>query len=245
MLEYDIVQSDDTGIQVLEEPGRAASTRSALWIRRGGPPGRAAVLVDYRETKSAAVGATLLEGVRARTYLVVDAAQSFEAIARIHDLVPVLCNDHARRKFVEAARGGVPGSIAGKAIAFYKKLYRIELAFREMKSHYRLEQMPSRKPAVVEALVLTSLITMMVSKQLLEAVRQRLQEKAGRLREERWAALLASVAADVLDVVLLPARAAGVLARRLEPMLLHEAIDPNAKRKSLLQRVDQETVWSR
>ena len=139
-----------------------------------------------------------------------------------------------------------PETLDAHAIAqVYAARWQVELAFREMKSHYRLEQMPSRKPAVVEALVLTSLITMMVSKQLLEAVRQRLQEKAGRLREERWAALLASVAADVLDVVLLPARAAGVLARRLEPMLLHEAIDPNAKRKSLLQRVDQETVWSR
>ena len=134
LFEYDIVQSDDTGIQVLKEPGRAPSTRSALWIRRGGPPERPVVLVDYRETKSAAAGATLLEGVRAKTYLVVDAAQSFEAIARIHDLVPVLCNDHARRKFVEADRGakaaarggGVPGSIAAKAIGFYKKLYRLE-----------------------------------------------------------------------------------------------------------------------
>jgi len=128
-----------------------------------------------------------------------------------------------------------PETLDAHAIAqVYAARWQVELAFREMKSHYRLEQM-----------VLTSLITMMVSKQLLEAVRQRLQEKAGRLREERRAALLASVAADVLDVVLLPARAAGVLARRLEPMLLHEAIDPNAKRKSLLQRVDQETVWSR
>ena len=134
LFEYDIVQSDDTGIQVLKEPGRAPSTRSALWIRRGGPPERPVVLVDYRETKSAAAGATLLDGVRAKTYLVVDAAQSFEAIARIHDLVPVLCNDHARRKFVEAARGaraaarggGVPGSIAAKAVGFYKKLYRLE-----------------------------------------------------------------------------------------------------------------------
>ena len=102
LLEYDIVQSDDTGIQVLKEPGRAASTRSALWIRRGGPPGRTAVLVDYRETKSAAAGASLLEGVRARTYLVVDAAQSFEAIARIHDLVPVLVQ---RSRAQEVRRG--------------------------------------------------------------------------------------------------------------------------------------------
>jgi len=135
LFEYDIVQSDDTGIQVLKEPGRAPSTRSALWIRRSGPPERPVVLVDYQETKSAAAGATLLDGVRAKTYLVVDAAQSFEAIARIHDLVPVPCNDHARRKFVEADRGakavargggGVPGSIAAKAVGFYKKLYRLE-----------------------------------------------------------------------------------------------------------------------
>ena len=130
-------------------------------------------------------------------------------------------------------------------VRWYSKRWNIELAFREMKSHYRLEQIPSRKAAAVEALVLASLITMMVSKQLLEAVHRRLRENASRLREERWASLLSSVAADVLDVVLLPARAAGVLARRLEPMLLYEAVDPNAKRMSLLQRVDREAMWSR
>lgn len=30
---YDIAMSDDTGIQVLKEDGRSASSRSALWIR--------------------------------------------------------------------------------------------------------------------------------------------------------------------------------------------------------------------
>ena len=108
-----------------------------------------------------------------------------------------------------------PETLDAHAIAqVYAARWQVELAFREMKSHYRLEQMPTRKPAAVEALVLTSLITMMISKQLLEAVRQRLRDKGERLREERWASRLASVAADVLDVVLLPARAAGVLARR-------------------------------
>jgi len=33
---YDIVATDDTGIQVLKEDGRAPGTKSALWIRRGG-----------------------------------------------------------------------------------------------------------------------------------------------------------------------------------------------------------------
>lgn len=139
-----------------------------------------------------------------------------------------------------------PDTLDAHAIAqVYSVRWQVELAFREMKSHYRLDQLPSRKAAAVEALVLTSLITMMVSRELLEAVRRRVGEQARRLREERWAALLSSVAADILDVVLLPARTAGVLARRLEPMLLHEAIDPNARRMSLPERVDQEAMWSR
>lgn len=44
---YDVAHSDDTGIQVLKEDGRSAANQSALWIRRGGPPGQPVVLVDY------------------------------------------------------------------------------------------------------------------------------------------------------------------------------------------------------
>ena len=93
--------------------------------------------------------------------------------------------------------------------------------------------------------MLASVITWLVSGQLLEALRKRDAQNARRLRAERWAALFASVAASVLDVMTLPASAAGAIARRLEPMLLYEAIDPNAKRSSLLEKVDMEAVWSR
>ena len=114
-----------------------------------------------------------------------------------------------------------------------------------MKGHYRLDQIPSRKPAAVEALILTSVMTWLVSGHLLEALRRQLGEKSRRLREDRWAALFASAATSVLDVLTLPSRAAGAIARRLESMLLHEAIDPNVKRMSLIERVDMESVWSR
>lgn len=68
-----------------------------------------------------------------------------------------------------------------------------------------------------------------------------------RRREERRAPLLSSVAADVLDVVPLPARTgtAAALVRRLEPVRLHGPVDPNAKRTSPLQRVETGTVRSR
>ena len=49
---YDIAQSDDTGIQVLKEQDRTPHSQSALWIRRGGPPDKPVVLVDYAASKS-------------------------------------------------------------------------------------------------------------------------------------------------------------------------------------------------
>jgi len=126
---YDIVATDDTGIQVLKEDGRAPSTMSALWIRRGGAPQTPVVLMDYRRGKGEAEVKPLLD--RCEGYLVSDAAPTFENVCVAHALIAVLCNDHARRKFVEAARkpkgkGAPKGWIATKAIGFYKRLYRIE-----------------------------------------------------------------------------------------------------------------------
>jgi len=99
---YDIAMSDDTGIQVLKEDGRSPSSRSALWIRRGGAPETPVVLLDYNVSKGSAVASSLLEHFKG--YLVVDAAPSFNAIVARNELKTVLCNDHSRRKFVEAGR---------------------------------------------------------------------------------------------------------------------------------------------
>ena len=131
---YDIVASDDTGIQVLKEDGRDPSSKSALWIRRGGPPDKPVVLVDYRRSKGLAEARSLLD--HCQGYLVCDAAPTFERAAEIHGLTLVLCNDHARRKFVEAARTGKKspapkGWIATKAIGFYKTLYAVEREARQ------------------------------------------------------------------------------------------------------------------
>jgi len=47
----------------------------------------------------------------------------------------------------------------------------------------------------------------------------------------------------VLDVVLAPARLALELSCRLEAMLLHEAVDPNVSRRSLMARVENGATW--
>jgi putative transposase len=127
----------------------------------------------------------------------------------------------------------------------YACRWQVELVFKELKSHYRLAELPTRKARIVEALVLASIITLLVSRRLLDAVRRRLRTLRDRIPEARWASIFAAAAITILDLLLMPSRTARALARRLEPMLLHEAVDPNAKRLHLLQRVDQGVAWAR
>jgi putative transposase len=126
----------------------------------------------------------------------------------------------------------------------YACRWQVELIFKELKTHYRLDELPTRKAPIVEALVLSSIITLMLSRKLLDTVRLRLKKLAHRIPESRWAALFADTALNILDLIVLPARTARLLAKRVESMLLHEAVDPNASRLQLLQRVDQGVAWA-
>jgi hypothetical protein len=61
--------------------------------------------------------------------------------------------------------------------------------------------------------------------------------------EERWAGLFAEAAGELLRLVLARPTVATILAGALEPMLLHEAIDPNLRRALLLARVETPTQF--
>ena len=58
---YDVMQMDETTVQVLKEDGRAAQTKSRMWVRRGGAPSCPVILFDYKPTRSGAVAWRLLE----------------------------------------------------------------------------------------------------------------------------------------------------------------------------------------
>jgi len=123
----------------------------------------------------------------------------------------------------------------------YALRWTVELLFREMKQHYRLEDLPSRKPEVVKALVYAAALTMLASRALLHAVRRALGRAGVRLKEHRWATIFATIASDLLLLLARPPRQTGVLNQLLCRLLLHEAPDPNVKRRSLLQAVEDGT----
>lgn len=110
----------------------------------------------------------------------------------------------------------------------------IELIFKELKSAYRIDHLPSSKKHVVEALILTAVLTLIVSRRLLAAVARRMPaDMARRLRPLRWSKVLVAHARQLLALVLDPRSMSRRARERWLALLKHEAIDPNVDRDDL------------
>jgi transposase len=152
LLEGNVIHMDETPVQVLKEPGRAASSKSQMWLSRGGPPGRPVILFDYDVSRGQAVPLRLLEGWTG--YLMADGLDSYNAIALREGVTRLGCWVHARRYFVDAAKllpAGKSGR-AHQALAFIAQLYAIEKAARDRSVAERLALRQSQSRAVLEKL---------------------------------------------------------------------------------------------
>lgn len=122
-----------------------------------------------------------------------------------------------------------PGDIAG----VYAIRWEIELVFKELKSQYRIDQIPSRKRRVVEACLYAALISLSASRALLQAVRA--AAPAGHIvPPRRWSVLFSQLAHDILRAVI-----TGRENHRLGALLIREALDPNRRRPHLIQSVER------
>lgn len=130
-----------------------------------------------------------------------------------------------------------PSRLSARQVAeTYKARWLVELLFRELKTRYRIDQMPSAKRHVVEALILAAFITVLVAQRLHQEAVRRLLKLRHRLRTERWAAVFATFAGEILRLLLAPA-ADNAHPTRLGAVMLRESLDPNSRRQLLLQRV--------
>jgi transposase len=133
LLAYDVLQMDETPVQVLKEPGKTAQSKSYLWLQRGGPPERPVVLYDYDPGRGAEVPKRLLAGFRG--YLQTDGYDGYNAVVAVNDLTHVGCMAHARRKFDEAVKAqgkNKPAGNAHRGLALIRKLYRVEKQARTL-----------------------------------------------------------------------------------------------------------------
>jgi putative transposase len=131
----------------------------------------------------------------------------------------------------------LPVAIKAEEIGkLYSARWMIELLFRELKSSYKLESIPSRKSHVVEAFLYASLLTLLASRALLLAVRRWGALGERRTPLERWARLFVSATPELLALILDPVAMARAREHPLLQFFLAEAPDPNVKRRLLPER---------
>jgi transposase len=132
------IQVDETTLQVLQEPGREATTRSYMWLFRGGSGQRPVIIYQYHESRSGQVAKDFLKEyqghVQTDGYLGYDFLEQLEGISHLG------CWAHVRRKFVEVVnvagkdKNGKKKSGSGEvALDYIGKLYLLEKECAERK----------------------------------------------------------------------------------------------------------------
>ncbi len=136
LLDSDLIFGDETVIQVLKEPGRAAQTKSYLWAQMNGtgPPVR---LFGYQPGRGGTHASDLYAGIRQGVALMTDGYEVYNGIARTHALVHLGCWAHCRRYFIEAEaalprQARSPEQPATQFIAAIAELYAVESRAKEM-----------------------------------------------------------------------------------------------------------------
>lgn len=138
-LEGDYLQADETRMPVLKETGKTAQSDKWMWVIRGGPPGKPAVLFDYDPTRAGAVPVRLLDGFAG--VLQADGYSGYNRVCNENGITRIGCFDHARRKFVEASRAAETPARKRKAaqptkadiaLSKIRKLYAIEKKIKRL-----------------------------------------------------------------------------------------------------------------
>ncbi|WP_419902273.1 IS66 family transposase [Kiloniella sp.] len=140
LLNYDIIAMDETGVQVLKEPGKKPQSKSYMWGQKGGPPDQPVILFHYDPSRAEDVARRLLEGYTG--YLVSDGYQVYLNVTSDSTIIGVGCMAHARRKFNDVIKARKkskrrkPG-LADHAMEAIRALYRIEKLAKNMSDNER------------------------------------------------------------------------------------------------------------
>ncbi|TVZ39053.1 transposase [Alteromonadaceae bacterium 2753L.S.0a.02] len=142
---------DETTLQVLDEPGKTAQSKSYMWVitNTGHEP---ACVFHYADTRSQQVPLNLLSPEN--NAIMVDGYEGYQKACTDYEITRLGCWAHARRKFKDAQalqKRGKTGK-ADQALAYIQKLYSIEKKTKDDPPDKRYEARQNQAKPIVEKL---------------------------------------------------------------------------------------------
>lgn len=132
MLDYikggSVIQMDETSVQVLREDGRAAETKSYMWVMRGGDIQKKITIFNYSPTRNSGVPLDLLKGFKG--FLQTDGYEGYSKAVAEYKLTHVGCLAHIRRKFFDALKSDKKSKTAAHALKTITRIYSVEKKLR-------------------------------------------------------------------------------------------------------------------
>jgi transposase len=127
-----LINIDETPYQVLNEPGRHNTSKSYMWVFKGGQENSPGLLYQYHRTRSGEAALNFLGNYQG--YVQSDAFSGYERLSEKKGITHMGCWAHARRNFVNVikakkknrSRQIQPKSLADEALEFIGRLYQIE-----------------------------------------------------------------------------------------------------------------------
>lgn len=152
LLQEEIINADETKLQVLHEPGKRAQTDSYMWLYRTGVYAEhPIVLYEYQPGRGSKYPMAFLQGFTG--YLQTDGYGGYDALK---DVTHVGCMAHLKRKFHDAVTALPNGKKAGSAVegeAYCERLFQLERAYDTLTPEQRKQKRQElSKPVLKEFL---------------------------------------------------------------------------------------------
>ena len=149
----EVLHGDETVLQVLKEAGKAATSKSYMWLyRTSGCAENPIVLYEYQPNRKAENAENFLKGFSGWLH-----ADGYQGYHKLPDNIRVVgCWAHARRKFDEALYS-LPedkrkGSSAATGLCYCTNLFRLEEAFEDLTPEERTNKRLELAKPVLDAL---------------------------------------------------------------------------------------------
>ena len=124
-----VINMDETPVTVMGEEGKSNSSKSYIWLMRGGKPDTPIITYHYRTSHAASEARLMLQGFSG--FLQTDGLDSYPPAITGMPIIHVGCWAHARRRFFEADKASPKAGIGKAGLDWIWRLYAIERELRK------------------------------------------------------------------------------------------------------------------